>query len=51
MMSSNNAKKRRAGLGGGDDAPPENSNGLVHEELKMISSHMTSMMNMMSSIS
>ena len=50
MMSSNNAKKRRAGLGGGDDAPPENSNGLVHEELKMISSHMTSMMNMMSSM-
>ena len=55
MMSSNNTKKRRVGAGGGD-APPslpadgENNNGSVHDELKMISSHMTNMLQMMSSM-
>lgn len=56
MLSSNNTKKRRVGVsGGGDDTLPlladgENDNRLVHEELKTISSHMTNMMQMMSSM-
>ena len=56
MMSSNNTKKRRVGVGGGDDAPSlpsddgEDNNRLVHDELRTLSSHMTNMMNMMSSM-
>ena len=54
MMSSNNIKKRRVDVGG-SDAPPSlptegENNGAVHDELKMISSHMTNMMQMMSSM-
>ena len=57
MMSSNNTKKRRVGVGGGDDAPSlhsddgEHNNRLVHDELRtLLSSHMTNMLQMMSSM-
>ena len=46
----NSAKKRRVGEGGGGGEQSLNGGGLVHEELKAISSHMTNMMDMMKSM-
>ena len=40
----NSTKKRRVDEGGGGGEQSSNGGGLVHEELKSISSHMTSMM-------
>ena len=46
----NSTKKRRVGEGGGGGGGQSNGGGLVHKELKALSSHMTNMMDMMSSM-